>query len=491
MKKIRFVFMWLLVVTVLCSCTNTDYQKVIPANASLVMRVDLGSIFQKADFQHSETMKTLEQALSIAVKKEDTKKMKAYMEDPSAMGMDFAVPAYIFLVNNELGGITMKVSNKNDLGKFFQSLQKQGIATKPVEKDGLMCGTLFDEISYSYDGTACLLMASLKGRGKATISRLARDLLNQKEDECFVNTEAYGCLSDVDGDVALYLNVASLPQEVMTPFMMVLPEKLNLKEVDVVAGLAFEDDGKALLKARMIGKTDEADETIDGADDNWDEIDGKFINKVSDKMLMWFCANVKGEWLLERLKGDPTCKEMLFMMERAIDIEQMLKAVDGDIAVELQNDCRQPECVAYAELKNTDFLEDVDYWRSSMKDYGITMTTLSKDVYQLNIEKESYVWGVEKNNLFMATAASERQYAEKESILAPYAKQIKESKFFGYINLASMAKEELKCHSGGMTMEAKMMKAMKTLVVTASSANEMTLTLQLQNDNENFLKQLF
>ncbi|MDE7117097.1 MAG: hypothetical protein K2O61_00440, partial [Bacteroidaceae bacterium] len=68
MKKIRFVFMLLLVVAVLCSCTNMDYQKAIPANASMVMRVDLGSMFKKADFQHSETMKTLEQALSIAVK---------------------------------------------------------------------------------------------------------------------------------------------------------------------------------------------------------------------------------------------------------------------------------------------------------------------------------------------------------------------------------------------------------------------------------------
>lgn len=491
MKKIRFVFMLLLVVAVLCSCTNVDYQKAIPANASMVMRVDLGSMFKKADFQHSETMKTLEQALSIAVKKEDTKKMKAYMDAPSAIGLDFGLPAYVFLVNNELGGITLKVSNKDDLGRFFQSLQKQGVATKPVEKDGLMCGTLFDEISYSYDGTACLLMASLKGRSGTAVSRLARDLMNQKEDDCFVNTEAYGRLSGVNGDVALYLNVAFLPQEVMTPFMLVLPEKLNPTEVDVVAGLTFEDDGKALLKARVMGKTDEADEIIDDADDNWDEIDGEFINKVSDKMLMWFCANVKGEWLLERLKSNPTCKEMLFMMERAIDIEQMLKAVDGDIAVELQHKCRQPECVAYAELKNTDFLEDVDYWKNSMKDYGITMTTLSKDVYQINIDEKSYVWGVEKQNLFMATAMAERQYTEKENLLKPYAKQMKESKLFGYINLASIAKEELKCHSGGMTMEAKLMKTMKTLVVTVASANEITLTLELQNGNENFLKQLF
>ncbi len=491
MKKIRFVFMLLLAVAVLCSCTNVDYQTAIPADASLVMRVDLGGMFRKADFLHSETMKTLEQALSIAVKKDDMKGMQAYMEDPSDMGLDFGAPAYFFMVNNELGGIAMKVSKKDNLNKFFQSLQKQGLATKPVEKDGLLCGTLFDEISYSYNGTACLLMASPKGRGKVTVSRLARDLMNQKEDNSFVNTTAYSRMSDVNGDVALYLNVASLPQEAMTPLMLMLPEKLNPAEVDVVAGLTFEDDGKALLKARMMGTTDEADEIIDGADDDWDEIDGEFINKVSDKMLMWFCANVKGEWLLERMKSNPTCKEMLFMIERAIDIEQMLKAVDGDIAVELQNGYRQPEYVAYAELKNADFLEDVDYWKSSMKDYGITMTTLSKDVYKLNIEEDSYVWGVEKQNLFMATASAERQHVGQESVLRTYVKQIKENKFFGYIDLASMAKEGLKCHSGGDTVEAKMMKAMKTLVVTASSAREITLTLELQNGNENFLKQLF
>ncbi len=101
------------------------------------------------------------------------------------------------------------------------------------------------------------------------------------------------------------------------------------------------------------------------------------------------------------------------------------------------------------------------------------------------------MWGVEKQNLFMATASAERQHVGQESVLRTYVKQIKENKFFGYIDLASMAKEGLKCHSGGDTVEAKMMKAMKTLVVTASSAREITLTLELQNGNENFLKQLF
>ena len=50
MKKIHLISMLLLVVGVFCSCTNKDYQKAIPADASLVMRVEFGDIAQKSDF---------------------------------------------------------------------------------------------------------------------------------------------------------------------------------------------------------------------------------------------------------------------------------------------------------------------------------------------------------------------------------------------------------------------------------------------------------
>lgn len=491
MKKIHLISMLLLVVGVFCSCTNKDYQKAIPADASLVMKVEFGNIAQKADFLKSEAMKTLEQSLEATVKNEDMKKMKAYLDDPMEMGLDFREPAYFFMVGMETFGLTMKVEDEGALKDFITLLQQQGMATKPVEKDGLMCGTLIDEIHYSYDANACLFMASPKGKGKSTTSRMARELMNQKESDSFLNTDGFDHLDDVDGDVSLYTNVGNLPKDMIAPMLKLLPDNLDPKDLDVVADLKFED-GKATLKGRVYGNSSDAKKIIKAADDELNNIDGVFLDKVSDKMMVWVGANLKGTWVLERLKADASIKEMLFMMERAIDIEQMLKAVDGDLAIELQQGelrSSDQEYLVYAQLKNTDFLEDVDYWKKSMKDYGITMTTLAKDQYKLTLDGETFVWGVEDKTLFMGTAEANREQGEKESILKPYAKDIKKSKFFLFFNLEPLAQQELNRHPSAA--EKKVLEAMKAVVAKAPSASEMSITVILQNEDENFLKQLF
>jgi hypothetical protein len=145
--------------------------------------------------------------------------------------------------------------------------------------------------------------------------------------------------------------------------------------------------------------------------------------------------------------------------------------------------------VSYAQLKNTDFLADVDYWKGSMEDYGATMTELAKNQYQIKSDEFSFLWGVDGKNLYMSTGNADRQSAAKESPLKPYAKDIKKSKFFVFLNLEALVKGELKKNPD--PMEKKIMGALKALVAKAPSANEMSITVELQNKDENFLKQLF
>ena len=491
MKKIHLISMLLLVVGVFCSCTNKDYQKAIPADASLVMKVEFGNIAQKADFLKSEAMKTLEQSLEATVKNEDMKKMKAYLDDPMEMGLDFLEPAYFFMVGMETFGLTMKVEDEGALKDFITLLQQQGMATKPVEKDGLMCGTLIDEIHYSYDANACLLIASPQGQSKSATSRMVHELMNQKESDSFLGTDGFDRLNDTDGDVTLYTNVGNLPKDMVAPLLKLLPDNLIPKDLDIVADLKFED-GKATLKGRVYGNSNEAKNIIQTANDELGEIDGAFLDKVSDNMMLWASANVKGKWLLEHLKADASIKEMIFMMERAIDIEQMVKAVDGDLTIEVQQGVDGPndtEYVAYAQLNNTDFLNDVDYWKQSMKDYGITMTTLANNQYQISVDDEAYVWGVEDKNLFIGTVEADRQMTSNEDILKPYAKDIKNSKVFLFFNLEPLAQEELSHNPS--SAEKKVLESLKAIVAQASSVSEISITVILQNEDENFLKQLF
>ena len=97
MKKIQLISALVLVVMALCSCTNTDYQKVIPANATVVVKADMKSISEKADFKDSKYKQMLDESLSAVVKGKDMDAVKAYIDDPMKMGIDLSMPFYFFM----------------------------------------------------------------------------------------------------------------------------------------------------------------------------------------------------------------------------------------------------------------------------------------------------------------------------------------------------------------------------------------------------------
>ena len=76
MKKIQLIAALVLAVLALSSCTNTDYKNVIPANAPLVMEIDIRSIAEQSEFQQSKTMKDLDKSLSLVVSKKDLETVK-------------------------------------------------------------------------------------------------------------------------------------------------------------------------------------------------------------------------------------------------------------------------------------------------------------------------------------------------------------------------------------------------------------------------------
>ena len=490
MKKIQLIAALVLVVIALCSCSNTDYQKVIPANATLVVKADLKSVSEKADFKHSKMMKMLDASLVAMVKGKDLKTVKGYIDDPMKMGIDFSMPLYLFMMGEDTFGLTMKMNDEGDVKDFLQLLNKQGMASKPQEKNGLMCGTLLDDIYYSYDKNTFLLLASMSGKGTSTTSKLARELMALKEDDSFISTEAYDRMNAEDEDLVTYTN-GKLGKDLLSEVLSALmPSSVDVKDIDALLSLNFEN-GKASFKTKVWGKTDKAQALLDEADKNFGTIEGKYIERMSDNAVIWMGTNVKGEWALGKLKESKSTKEMLFMLERAVDIEQMLRAVDGDVALELQmknfDPENAPEYMVYAELKNSDFLADVNDWKESMKDYGMTMRDKGENQYVLTMDDESYLWGVQDKNLFFSSANAIQGKGTKS--LDAQKSDIKNSKCYIYVDMEKVPLVDF-AKSAGMSFLVGPLKKLQSAVLKSASANEVTLTIELKNKNENFLKQL-
>ena len=492
MKKIQLISALVLAILALCSCNNTDYQKVIPANATLVVKANMKAITEKADLKNSKAMKMLDESLVAVVKGKDMKQVKEYVDDPMKMGIDFSMPVYFFMVGEDLG-LTMKVSNESDVKDFLQVLNKQGLSSKPQEKNGLMCGTLVDDIYYSYDDNTFLLLASMNKGGGSKMGKIAQQLMEMDEKDSFVGTEAYDRLNEEDDDLVTYTN-GKWGKDILSNVMStVLPASVDVKDLDVFLSLNFEN-GKASFKTHVCGKTERAQALIDEADKNFGMIDGKYLDNVSENMLMWFGTNVKGEWALNKLKESKSTKEMLFMMERAIDIEQMLRAVEGDVALELQmldTDMDAKDSfgyVAQAELKNTDFLADVDDWKASMKDYGMSMSDKGKNQYLLTMDDQSYLWGVQDKDLYLASEKADLK-GSGAKFLDAYKDDIKKNKLYLYMNLSKVPFVDFAKQSG-LNFLTEPLEKLESAVVRSASSDEVTLTINLKDKDENFLKQI-
>lgn len=494
MKRIHFIAAVVLAVLALSSCTNTDYKNVIPANAPLVMEVDIRSIAEKSEFQQSKSRQELEKGLSVVVAAKDMDKVKGYIEDPMSMGFDFSEPVYAFMVDMQTLGLTMKVDDEDAVKDFLLLLNKQGMASKPHERNGLIRGTLLDDMTYTYDDSKFLLLTSLKNSGGVKNAKLAQQLMNLKERDCFFfgKGKDFGH-SDLYGKVKCYASGSNLPRDVMTPLLEFFPKNIKPSEVDVVSDINFEK-GKATLTMRVIAKTEEAQKLIDEANAHMSKIDGRYIDKVSDNAVIWIGAGVKGKWLYEKIKENKTLKVFLFAAERAVDVGQMLQAIDGDVSLELsasEVDKNKVEYMMYAKLDNSNFLADVDDWKQSHAEFGINMKDDRHNQYLLTFDGQTYNWGVQDDALYWGTVPAFNHSKESTGdFLKPYEKKIKASQMFVLLNLDALGRD------GGMSDIALASQFLmhyfniKTVILQSYSANGMTVTIEQENKDENFLKQI-
>ena len=182
------------------------------------------------------------------------------------------------------------------------------------------------------------------------------------------------------------------------------------------------------------------------------------------------------------------------MMERVLDIEQMIRAVDGDVAIEYQmpdfNSSEEPGHVMYAEVKNTDFMADVEDWIKMSEEYGLKMRQVGDDQYEVerNGKTDTYTWGVKDHVLYSAQGQDVcMTNGEGKNPLAAYKDDIRNSRYYVYVNLEQFPLEQL---SGSEAMLMSALRGLKSVVLKSSVADELTLTVDMKNKDENFLKQL-
>lgn len=484
MKWVKFSFV-ALVVLMLCSCSKKDYLKVIPADATVVASVNLRSLSEKSDFANSALMGMMERVMDG-----DMGDLQKYKDNPMETGIDFTQPLYVFLMKDKTYGIVAKVGDKDDFEEFVAALRKQDLASRPVEKNGMMCGTM-GTTNYAFNDDV-LLMIDGDGASTNTLVRMM-----EYEGESFVDTEAFGRMNGADDkDIVVYANLGYLPEGVQKEFKKnAVDGQLNIGDVELLSSIDFAK-GSAIMTTKWWGKTEKAQKTIDEMKDCLQKIDGDFLDDLPNDLFVWIGIGTTGEKALERLKGNAQMKEALFMLERGVDVEQIIRSVDGDVSLALSGvsnfmfDLKMDISVR-AKLKSTAFLEDVDYWKKSMADYGMSMRDNGKNSYIWTLDGEDLYWGVDGDELyfFLSKSNQRRRPGGGFSTLKEYEKEIKKSHYFMYTDLQQILRTNgfysVVAQNFGVNLQG-----LKAVILKSSAHDELVLKIDMENDDENFLKQL-
>jgi len=495
-KKFHLLLL-IMVVAVLASCSNNDYLNVIPKEATVVVSVDMASIAKKGDLGNSD-LKALFSETTNTLKKEDQEKIKQFMEDPREMGIDFLSPIYVFKTPTQYVGVTMKISDDDKFGEFLDVLRSNGTCSKVSENDGLMSGTLSD-CDFAYNDNTFALLFPLGQNSKAANKAALKEMFAQDKENSFVSTDAYDKMSDEKGEVLVYANMKALPEKYY-PLQAFGIKNVRPGDVEMYMS-ALCEDGKMTLAFEMEGKTDAAKKILEDSYKNMHKIEGRYINTLTDNSILWYCAGVKGEEYIKTLKNSPQVKELFLLADRAIDVEKILGAVDGDVALTLGS---MPDLngllgggfnidyIVTANVKDTKFLDDVNYWTQSMKDYGFSMTKTGDKQYAISASGFSLNWGVDDDNVYFASNGSlfQNAFSKHTNILEPYENDIKNSYVYCFVNLEAAVAPYVPFFAGQPAV-SKRLSCLKSVIIRSKEEGKSELIIELKDDDTNFLKQLF
>ena len=489
MKNLKWVLMLSIA---LVSCQKKAYIQTIPKEASMVVSANIANIATEADLKNTSLMQMVNTYVGMITASDAKQQIQSYVESPEKMGVDFMSPFYFFQAGDFVG-VTMRIADEGDMEDFLEMLSTQGIAKKQGETDGVKTALLMDDLVMAYNDDTCLLLGKVEG-GQDT-RHAAIELMQQAEEESFVATEAYEKMQKKGkGDLVAYSNGSALSKTMLEDVKSFLPAGVRPTDVEIVSAYSFEN-GKAVLGMEINGKSKEIQKLLKDGNENFHKIEGRYIKAPQENFAVWACAGVKGPWLLEQLKQETHTKQLLLLLERAIDIEQIIRNVDGDVAITLPksilgaDNLEQMDYMLTAHVQNTDFLKDVDYWQKTMKDYGMTMSKSKGNDFILKAGENTLNWGVDDEDVYFSSANmfAANAVSQRSDLLSAYEKQIKKSQIFLYVNLDMLFASY---RNASVPYIDNAIRQLKSLILQSESSNSVELTIELKDSSVNFLKAL-
>lgn len=412
--------------------------------------------------------------------------------------LDLQKNIYAFVSGDGMIGFLFPVK---DADKLKECLAKnQDLEISSVEdQQGFNWALAGNSFVLGFDDDVLLVMGPTIASAQAELRQQMLTYLKQDKSESVVETSLYKNLEKQEGLLKMVASLEAFPEYYKMFQNLGLPEHVDFSKMLMTASMESET-GKIVFHAGLVTEDKTLNQKMKALDDMSRQIKGDFISNAAPNTLMWLGTNVQGDKLMKLMNEIPSLRLYLMAMNNVMDVEQMLKNIDGDLAFTVAMG-KAPVVSMQAHMENLSFMDDVDYWISAARNSGnYRFERVGEDLYCMStpMKKDLYL-GVKDKDVILSTDRAEMdrlQQNKKQDLLEPYEKDIENSKFYlwantgavmGYYHLLGLSDDD---DDPTLNRVFQVLSRINAVALRSSNATSMDLIFYMK-DKKSGLKQLF
>ncbi len=378
---VLWTFNVLATVGILSSCSGGEYINAIPSESQMLIRVSPAKL---SGAKSPLILKTL-----------------LHLKNLDSSGIDLSQDVYFFEDGQGNFGICAKVNSDSKLAK---SLQDAGLSL--TKRRDYKFAALSSGWVIGFSDNAVLLMGPVVPAAQDDLITLMARYLGSDEDQGIKSSPMYATSDSIDAPMSIVSQTRALPEQFVAPFTMGAPKDADPADVILAAAMEVKK-GRLLMHGKTLSYKKSINSAIEKAANVYRPIKGDYIKAMSQDDVLGLFLNVDGKQFHNLLIQNRAATAMLAGINTAIDMDNIIKSVDGDLTLvtsSLGNN--NLHMMMAARLSGAPWLADIDYWKKSVP-VGGHIGDWGKNCYYYSGNGTTYFFGVTPDMQYMSGASPE------------------------------------------------------------------------------------
>lgn len=417
----RFLNICTTVIIVFCcaifaSCSDDSYLNAIPSNSEMLISINSAKV---SGTNNPVILRSL-----------------LHLNNVDKSGLDLSQNIYFFEDAQGNLGLCAKVDDDDKLASMLKDAKLDIVKKRDFKFAALPSNWI---IGFSDD--AALLMGPVVPAAQQDMMTLMSRYLSAEDEDGITASPIYEKLDSIDAPMAMVCQTKALPEKFIAPFTIGAPKDADPADIYVAAGMEMKN-GRLLMNGRTFSFKKGIDNALAAAHKTYRPIKGSYVKAMSNKDVLGLFLNVDGKQFHKLITQNRGISAMLAGINAAIDMDNILKSVDGDLAIispSIGNG--NLSMTMSAKLSGAPWLADVDYWKQSVPQGG-HIGDWGKNCFYYQGDGTSYYFGVTTDMQYMSggspAEALQSVKASPDPIPADLQKAIVGQKLVMIINFSAL-----------------------------------------------------